>query len=283
MSVEEGCTLWGSRVVIPPKQRKSIGKMIHVGRAIQSCDAESNPDDEPVLRSSRFANQNITAQSTSAVDIDAIGTKKKACKGKKGATSGKKSKFGDPESIRGVMPISHEVAEPNGPKDRQQKKGSSKITNKGSKTDCGSSNKKVLLEHVNKQSSLAERATKSSESQLDKDDVYFNFGRAILSDMHHSRQVDECIKEIVNEKAFLELGDSLVKAAHSDLVKENTLQLFKATLKNRLTGMDDILYVGAIDTVYKEFVRKLCNIRIKELTSTTRKKFASDKGNASTK
>lgn len=44
--------------------------------------------------------------------------------------------------------------------------------------------------------------------------------------------------------------------------------------------MDDILYAGAIDTVYEEFVRKLCNIRIEEFMSTTRKKFASDKGNA---
>ena len=31
LSVQEGCILWGSRVIIPPKGRKSIVKMIHEG------------------------------------------------------------------------------------------------------------------------------------------------------------------------------------------------------------------------------------------------------------
>ena len=31
LSVEEGCILWGSRVVLPPKGRKSIVKMFHEG------------------------------------------------------------------------------------------------------------------------------------------------------------------------------------------------------------------------------------------------------------
>ena len=71
-----------------------------------SSDGESNPDDEPVLRrSSRLA---MNVQPTFAVEQDAIGTKRKACKGKKGATSGKKSKIEDPE----VTTITAGVVEP---------------------------------------------------------------------------------------------------------------------------------------------------------------------------
>ena len=50
-----------------------------------------------------------------------------------------------------------------------------------------------------------------------------------------------------------------------------------------MVGIDEELYEDAINNVYKEFVRKLCNIRIEEFMSTTRKKFANEKGNASTK
>jgi type III secretory pathway component EscR len=39
----------------------------------------------------------------------------------------------------------------------------------------------------------------------------------------------------------------------------------------------------AEENVYKEFVRKLCNIRIEEYFSSTRQKVASQKGNAAMK
>ena len=106
-----------------------------------SSDGESNPDDEPVLRrSSRLASLNVNVQPTFAVEQDAIGTKRKACKGKKGATSGKKSKIEDPE----VITITAGVVEPNGPKEPQQKKGGSRIINKRARTQCGSSNENEM-------------------------------------------------------------------------------------------------------------------------------------------
>ena len=50
-----------------------------------------------------------------------------------------------------------------------------------------------------------------------------------------------------------------------------------------MIGFDEVLYEDAIKSVYREFIRKLCNIRVEEFLSTTRKKFANERGNASTK
>ena len=50
-----------------------------------------------------------------------------------------------------------------------------------------------------------------------------------------------------------------------------------------MQGLDEDLYRIAEDGVYKEFIRKLCNIRIEEFMSTSRIRFAAEKGNASTK
>ena len=50
-----------------------------------------------------------------------------------------------------------------------------------------------------------------------------------------------------------------------------------------MIGFDEVLYEVAIKSVYREFIRKLCNIRVEEFLSTTRKKFANERGNASTK
>ena len=50
-----------------------------------------------------------------------------------------------------------------------------------------------------------------------------------------------------------------------------------------MIGFDEVLYEDAIKSVYREFIRKVCNIRVEEFLSTTRKKFANERGNASTK
>lgn len=50
-----------------------------------------------------------------------------------------------------------------------------------------------------------------------------------------------------------------------------------------MIGQDDDIYSAAATVVFKEFVRKLGNIRIEEFMSTSRIRFAAKKGNASTK
>ena len=50
-----------------------------------------------------------------------------------------------------------------------------------------------------------------------------------------------------------------------------------------MIGFDEVLYEDAIKSVYREFIRKLCNIRVEEFLSTTRKKFGNERGNTSTK
>lgn len=47
--------------------------------------------------------------------------------------------------------------------------------------------------------------------------------------------------------------------------------------------LDEDVYILAEVAVYKEFTRKLCNIRIEEFISTSRIRLAAEKGNASTK
>ena len=53
-------------------------------------------------------------------------------------------------------------------------------------------------------------------------------------------------------------------------------------LKDKMSSYST-LNGSAIDNVYDEFVRKLCNTRIQEFLSVQKQKFASDKGHASTK
>ena len=57
--------------------------------------------------------------------------------------------------------------------------------------------------------------------------------------------------------------------------------IFKALLRDNMTSYST-LSSSAINKVYDELVRKLCNTRIEEFLSIQKQKFASDKGRAST-
>ena len=70
--------------------------------------------------------------------------------------------------------------------------------------------------------------------------------------------------------------------AHSILVAQTTVlkDTFGNLLKRRLLSKYESIG-DAENVVYRDMVRKLCNIRIEEFLSSTRQKMAAEKGNAS--
>jgi hypothetical protein len=97
------------------------------------------------------------------------------------------------------------------------------------------------------------------------------------------KDVDKTAKEVVTEAGLEEHGDQIVKIAHSVIESKTILkEQFKEKLRERLSNNSEV-HNEAEENVWKEFVRKLCNIRIEEFLSSTRQKIASQKGYASTK
>ena len=65
--------------------------------------------------------------------------------------------------------------------------------------------------------------------------------------------------------------------------EQRLLDDFKAVLKLRLPNITmDIESEEAMNSVYHEFARKICNTRIQEYISATKQEFAASKGLAST-
>ena len=111
------------------------------------------------------------------------------------------------------------------------------------------------------------------------------------------RDVDECIKKVVNQNGFEEHKDDLIKVcipfticidnkfaiisvevAHAYVKKQGQLKdEYLNHLKQILPAETDLdLFSISIDNVYEDMVRKLCNIRIQEFLSSQQQKIASE-------
>ncbi|XP_019856163.1 PREDICTED: uncharacterized protein LOC109584762 [Amphimedon queenslandica] len=96
------------------------------------------------------------------------------------------------------------------------------------------------------------------------------------------RAVDECAKQVVNEKGLKDHGDELIKVTHS-IVKLATH--LKSQLVDGLRSkmaLDTDIEKQATDNVYDEMLRKLTNTRIQEFMSSFKQKMAFNSGHAST-
>lgn len=93
------------------------------------------------------------------------------------------------------------------------------------------------------------------------------------------REVDECIREVVNQKGLQEHKDDLIKVIRH--IKINCcIILFKfyrqhmQLLQNKYSYTKHLSQLMppendlATDNVYQDMVRKLCNIRIQEFLSS---------------
>lgn len=57
---------------------------------------------------------------------------------------------------------------------------------------------------------------------------------------------------------------------------------FTTLLREKLPDFEDSSNLAAIDNVFHEMIRKLCNTRMQEFLTSQKQKVASDKGHAST-
>ncbi len=74
----------------------------------------------------------------------------------------------------------------------------------------------------------------------------------------------------------------IFQVAHSLVKKKTWLKdKFSTLVKDRFIPSQTELNDCAIENVYDEMVRKLCNIRIEEFLSSQKQKFAAQKGHAS--
>ena len=112
--------------------------------------------------------------------------------------------------------------------------------------------------------------------------------RGYMYTPHHSFipffcDVDNSVKEVVSFKGLDKHRNDLVKIAHTQLAQQQNLKAtFNKLLKERLLDDYEFIHGDAEDNVYNELVRKLCNIRIEEMFSSSRQLLASQKGSAST-
>ncbi|XP_019855757.1 PREDICTED: uncharacterized protein LOC109584445 [Amphimedon queenslandica] len=96
------------------------------------------------------------------------------------------------------------------------------------------------------------------------------------------RAVDDCVKQVVNEKGFEEHGEEFIKVTHSHLKKATHLKSkFLHELGSKMATSSD-KETQAANNVYEEMVTKLTNTRIQEFLSSLKQKTASKKGHAST-
>ncbi|XP_065904795.1 uncharacterized protein [Dysidea avara] len=97
------------------------------------------------------------------------------------------------------------------------------------------------------------------------------------------RKLDTDLKKLVNVESFHKLGNDLIKITHDGLKEPSYKDTFVAVLKQRLPDcILDSETQTAMDNVFDELTRKLCNTRIQEFLSATKQEFATKKGMAST-
>ena len=88
------------------------------------------------------------------------------------------------------------------------------------------------------------------------------------------RSVDDCVREHANEVSFKRYGSKLVEVASQQL-KSN--QLLKPKFLETLSKQDVSQYESAIEVVYQELIRKLCNTRLNEFITSHQHSVASRK------
>lgn len=94
------------------------------------------------------------------------------------------------------------------------------------------------------------------------------------------RDVDSCVREHANEISFARYGSKVIEVSTHELQNNQLLKpKFKGILLNIVSG-DLKGYERAVDNVYQELIRKLCNTRLNEFITTHKLNAAREKGSA---
>ena len=94
------------------------------------------------------------------------------------------------------------------------------------------------------------------------------------------RDVDSYVREHANEISFARYGSKVIEVSTHELKNNQLLKpKFKGILLNLVSG-DLKGYEHAVDNVYQELIRKLCNTRLNEFITTHKLNAARKKGSA---
>ena len=143
----------------------------------------------------------------------------------------------------------------------------------------GSSNKKELVSHELQVLSWIRMTDKSSlpRSLKDRDEggMYFP-DREFLP---YLKELDTRVRENANEDMFQHYGQDLVTVTTTSIMHNKELRRkFHQCILAKSKDAD--VQSKAVDNVYKEFTRKLCNTRLNEFLDSQRQMMVANKGKA---